>query len=243
MQITIIQAVASGALRMAGIALAALSVACGQGQVTYFPLRAGVKWHYDVAITTRDGLEKQRYFLANLGKKQLNEKKVFVRRSLEGTSLFYEETGSGIYYLGQISERVPGRVFNAGKQIVLPLPPRQHMRWQAVTETRLLKKTGPPQSTEFRITATVPLEAEIVSLSETVTVPAGTFKNCLEIAMSGSTMKDAGNYVGLTQVNVEETRWYAPGTGLVKMERLETTRSEALDRGSLLIELAGYEAG
>ena len=70
-------------------------------------------------------------------------------------------------------------------------PLKQNMRWQTITETRLLKKTGPPQRTEFRISATVPLEAGIASLSETVTMPAGTFKNCLKITMSGSTMKDA----------------------------------------------------
>ncbi len=87
------------------------------------------------------------------------------------------------------------------------------------------------------------MEVTVASLSETVSVPAGTFGNCLKITRSGSMMKDAGNYVGLTLVNVEETSWYAPGVGLVKLERIETTQSDALDQGSLLIELADFETG
>jgi len=65
----------------------------------------------------------------------------------------------------------------------------------------------------------------------------------MKISMSGSSFKDAGNYVGLTLVNVEQTNWYAPGIGLVKMERIETTKSNALDKGTLSIVLAEFESG
>ena len=109
--------------------------------------------------------------------------------------------------------------------------------------TRLLKKTGPPQKTVFEIFAKVLMEAKIESLNEVINVPAGQFNNCMKITMTGSSFKDAGNYVGLTLVNVEQTSWYAPGVGLIKMERVETTKSDALDRGTLLIELAEYESG
>ena len=43
--------------------------------------------------------------------------------------------------------------------------------------------------------------------------------------------------------NVKQTNWYAPGVGLVKMERVETTRSDALDKGTLLVELTEFETG
>ena len=49
--------------------------------------------------------------------------------------------------------------------------------------------------------------------------------------------------MGLTLVNVEQTNWYFPGVGLVKMERLETTQSAALDKGTLSIELTRFESG
>jgi hypothetical protein len=46
--------------------------------------------------------------------------------------------------------------------------------------------------------------AEIVSLSEEVNVPAGTFKNCLRTHESSALEAGA------------EDKWYAPGVGLVK---------------------------
>jgi hypothetical protein len=57
----------------------------------------------------------------------------------------------------------------------------------------------------------------------------------------GSEFKDAGNYIGRTIVRVNETSWYAPGVGLVKSIREETTESQALDKGQLIIELELFE--
>ncbi len=96
-----------------------------------------------------------------------------------------------------------------------------------INNNKTVKKTGPPQKTIFKIVAEVLLEVKIESLHEIVTVPARRYENCMKTTMSGSTFKNAGNYVGLTLVNVEQTNWYAPGIGLIKMERLETTQSKA----------------
>jgi hypothetical protein len=41
---------------------------------------------------------------------------------------------------------------------------------------------------------------------------------------------------------VEQSNWYAPGVGLVKMERKETTQRKALDKGTLLVELVKFES-
>ena len=125
----------------------------------------------------------------------------------------------------------------------MPKPFTIDKKWEQITYTKLLKKTGPPQRTEFKIIAEVPLEIKIESMDDTVIVPAGQFGKCMRIKMTGSAYKDAGNYVGLTIVSVEQTNWYSQGVGLVKMERIETTKSDALDKGSLLVELANFESG
>lgn len=220
-----------------------LLISCSGPEPTYFPLQSGYKWRYDVAMTTRDGLENQKYILNNLGRSELNAEPVYARQSLDGTLLYYAIENDEIRYLGSDSRDVPGGEFKPDQQIVMKQPLELNAKWEANSQTRLLKKTGPPQKTEFRIVARVPLEVTVDSLSDTVRVPAGIFSNCLKIRMTGSMMKDAGNYVGMTLINVEETRWYAPGIGLVKLERLETTQSDALDRGSLLVELADYDVG
>jgi len=216
--------------------------ACSKKDPSYFPLSSGYKWRYDVLLETRDGVQKQKYILNNLGESELEGTPVYLRESLDGTVLYYLDSEEGIYYLGSINDKKIKPEFNNDKQLVIPEPLVANKKWEQSTTTKLLKKTGPPQKTVFEIFAKVDLEAKIESLDDVVSVPAGIFKNCMKITMSGSSFKDAGNYIGLTLVNVEQTSWYAKGVGLIKMERIETTKSDALDKGTLLIELAAYEA-
>ena len=220
-----------------------LVAGCSGADTNYFPLKSGYKWRYDVALTTRDGLQQQKYILNNLGESELNKKPVYARQSLDGTMLYYSDKSDSIHFLGSDSRDAPGGSFKPEEQIVFKKPLQLNDNWETTSETRLLKKTGPPQKTEFRIIAKVPLDVTVEAVDEIVNVPAGIFNNCLKIKMSGSMMKDAGNYVGLTLITVEESRWYAPGVGLVKLERLETTQSAALDKGTLLVELADYDVG
>ncbi len=225
------------------IFLVFISASCSKKENSYFPLSSGLKWHYNVALTTRDGLQKQKYILQNIGADELNGEPVFLRKSLDGTILYYSISDDGIYYLGNSDIRESKPIFFADKQIVIPTPFAIDTEWEQITHTKLLKKTGPPQRTEFKIIAEVPLEIKIESLEDTVIVPAGQFNKCMRIKMIGSAYKDAGNYVGLTLVNVEQTNWYSSGVGLVKMERIETTQSDALDKGTLLVELTEFESG
>lgn len=218
-----------------------LCLGCSKKEPSYFPLSNGYKWRYDVLLETRDGVQKQKYILNNLGESDLGGTPVYLRESLDGTVLYYLDSNEGIYYLGSINDKKIKPEFNKDKQLVIPKPHLVNTTWEQSTITKLLKKTGPPQKTVFEIFAKVNLEARIKSLDDVVTVPAGRFKNCMKITMSGSSFKDAGNYVGLTLVNVEQTSWYAEGVGLIKMERTETTKSDALDKGTLLIELADFE--
>ncbi len=223
--------------------LSLLCVSCTNKEDSYFPLSNGYKWRYDVSLVTRDGLERQQYILNNLGESELDGVPVYLRKSFGGEILYYSISDDGVYYLGNLDSLSLTPQFNENKQLVIPEPLSVDTKWEQSTITKLLKKTGPPQRTEFKIIAKVPLEAKIESLDEIVDVPAGRFEKCMKISMSGSSFKDAGNYVGLTLVNVEQTNWYAPGIGLVKMERIETTKSNALDKGTLSIVLAEFESG
>jgi len=117
----------------------------------------------------------------------------------------------------------------------------KNTQWQDISQTRLLVKTGPPVKTEFKIEAQIPLEISIDSTDDTVSVPAGNFHHCIKLTKQGAEFKDAGNYIGRTIIRVKETSWYAPGVGLVKSIREETTDSKALDKGQLVIELELFE--
>jgi hypothetical protein len=219
-----------------------LCSACSKTEQSYFPLNSGYKWQYDVALETRDGLQRQKYIFKNLGESELEGAPVYLRESLDGTILYYSKSAEGIHYVGSVNDKSIAPEFPEDKQLVIPDKHSVDTEWEQSTVTRLLKKTGASQKTVFEIFAKVLLETKIESLDEVVSVPAGRFKNCMMISMSGSTFKDAGNYIGLTLVNVEQTNWYAKGVGLIKMERIETTRNDALDKGTLSIELAKFES-
>ncbi len=219
-----------------------LCVSCSKKEYSYFPLNKGYKWQYDVILITKDGLLNQKYILNNIGKNELDGKPVYLRESLDGTVLYYSITDEGIYYLGNDNNRTVEEKFNEDIQLVIPEKISVGSVWEQTTITKLLKKTGPPQKTVLKIIADVPLEVKVESMNETVSVLAGRFDRCMKVTMSGFAFKDAGNYIGLTMVSVEQTNWYAPGVGLIKMERVETTARKALDKGSLTLELASYES-
>ncbi len=219
-----------------------MCVSCSKKEYSYFPLNKGYKWQYDVILITKDGLLNQKYILNNIGKNELDGKPVYLRESLDGTVLYYSITDEGIYYLGNDNNRTVEEKFNEDIQLVIPEKISVGSVWEQTTVTKLLKKTGPPQKTVLKIIADVPLEVKVESMNETVSVLAGRFDRCMKVTMSGFAFKDAGNYIGLTMVSVEQTNWYAPGVGLIKMERVETTARKALDKGSLTLELASYES-
>jgi hypothetical protein len=61
--------------------------------------------------------------------------------------------------------------------------------------------------------------AEIVSLTETVKTPAGTFKNCLKVLETNP-----------LEPGTREFKYYAPGVGLVKDDKLELVKYGSLKK-------------
>lgn len=216
---------------------------CSLEQSTsYFPLQEGLQWRYKVTKTTRDGVRQQKYIYTNLAQRTVDGQTVSVRRSADGSLFYFRETGEGVLYAGNELQVGAERKYVRDERIILHYPLKLGDQWQDNTTTKLLVKTGPPQKTEFKIVADLALDVSLDALDETVIVPAGIFRHCIKISKQGSEFKDAGNYIGRTVVRVKESSWYAPGVGLVKSVREETTESQALDRGELLIELELFES-
>ena len=214
--------------------------ACHRSPDTYFPLASGKYWRYVMTYHTMDGNFKGIYAVENLGPEKEGDRELYVRRLLDGSSSYFLLDNAGIRMTGH-AKTDDGQVERIEQdQYIFRFPLAIGTEWQGTTTSRALIKTGPPQKTEFHISAKVPVTARIESLTDTVTVPAGTFADCLRITLKGDAYTNAGNYVGLTIVTITETDWYAPGVGLVKSVRKETTTSKALDRGEIILELESY---
>ena len=212
-----------------------------ESNTNYFPLEEGLTWRYQVTKTTRDGVRQQKYIYTSLPEKIVNEEIVAVRQSVDDTLLYYRDTEEGLFYIGKEIQSGIERKFYEDEHLIFSYPLENGSQWQDITLTKLLVKTGPPQKTTYKIVVQIALEISIDSTDDTVSVPAGKFHHCIKLTKKGAEFIDAGNYIGRTIVRVKETSWYAPGVGLVKSIREETTEKKALDKGQLVIELELFE--
>ena len=62
-------------------------------------------------------------------------------------------------------------------------------------------------------------------MDDTVSVAAGTFRHCLRVRSRGSLFagKTLQQFMGINDIDIDQTEWYAPGVGLVKTVRREFT--------------------
>lgn len=214
--------------------------ACSPSGDRYFPLDKGRYWRYDMTYQTMDGNFKGIYALEMLAREEKDDGASYIARTIDGELIYYTVNEKGVMRTG--SEKTVDRntTYSGVERFVFRYPLEEGTEWESVTVSKALIKTGPPQKTEFHIRARVPVSVRIESMHDTVRVPAGTFHNCMRVVLNGDSFINAGNYIGRTIVNVKETDWYAPGVGLVKSERRETTTKKALDKGSITLELAEY---
>lgn len=219
-----------------------LLVSCGWSDVVYFPLNKGKYWRYTMTYQTMDGHFKGVYAVENLGQEKINGETVYVRQLLDGSYDYLQVNEKGIYLKSREKTIDFSTKHTEAGRYIFQFPLQIGNKWNEEIVTKALIKTGPPQKTEFHIVAKIPVEVTIESMTDTIKVPAGTFTNCMRITMKGSDFVNAGNYVGMTLVRLNETNWYAPDVGLVKSVREETTKHRALDKGEIIIELEKYRS-
>lgn len=212
----------------------------GPSSSDYFPLDAGWRWSYDIHVTTMDGPQFKKYLVENLGTKTHEGRKLALRSSADGAVVYYQQTADGVLRTGE-SRPEQGMTMFEKPSAVLPARLEKGARWTQTEYTVTLEHTGPPEHSLNRITVPVDLEYVIEETNETVQLPLGTFTNCIRVHGKGGTSKNVGFYVGQTDIGVENTAWYAPGVGLVKALRKETTTSHVLPRGSYEMTLSRLE--
>jgi len=177
------------------LALALLTPAHGWGDElneSYFPLKEGMRWEYNV-ISDQGATKK--LLITNLAPREVNGAKVTPRKWELGGTTFIElmkQDETGIYrYAEQKGEQAPPSLITP-IECHLKFPITEGNSWN------MAAKLG---------NSTVNVSLTIESLSDEVKVPAGTFKDCIKIKQVGE--NDAGTAV----MGYE---WYAPKVGVVK---------------------------
>ena len=151
-----------------------------------------MRWEYLVISSTSD---TKKLIITNLAPQEVQGKKVTPRKWDLGGHVFIEfmeKDDSGIYrYAEQAGEKGTP---------TLVTPKECHLRFP-VTEGNNWNMSTKMGNSTLNVTFT------IESVSEDVTVPAGTYKDCLKIKQVG------GNDAGASVMGYE---WYAPKVGIVK---------------------------
>ena len=215
----------------------------------YFPLHKGLTWHYQVTKSLTD--QKTVFFdyhVENTGKINNDEHypndDIYVRHTSDGTDYFFIQDDVASYRVAKrtIVEQTP-RFDETLRQII---PSAQAMEvdssWTNNTKAYLIY-TVPPHIMRKDIGSNLSMLFQVVAKDETVTVPAGTFKHCIKIVGTAEFSFFADAVQGYKTVPVTQTEWYAPGVGLVKLERDEELNQSLFKGGKLSYELLEFSAG
>ena len=178
----------------------------------YCPLREGMVLEYQIR-TMQGKTETGSFYLIRkaLAPRKLNDKKVVPLQDQKGNLLFIveDDIGIGVYATQTISDIEPKILQSIDYFLKYPLK-------VGTTDKRSQKTVLLDEKVDVDITMT------IETLTDTVTVPAGTFENCLRIKYSGK--KALKVYVpseGTAIVEIEIFEWYAKNIGLIKSIRSE----------------------
>lgn len=204
------------------------------GAADYFPLEPGHHWQYRIERTTMDGHTELRH-VVETGSVPPGAAFDAMRVTAGGLRYRYEIDEDGIF---RVDLQPAGPTHGEPQRtLVLPHHLDETSSWQTRSHTAVLENSGPPWETLFRITTPVAMKYRVEQTDADIDTPAGRFKDCLVIRGVGSASVDAGNYIGRTRIEIASREWFAPGVGLVRMERDEATGAPALSGGRLLVEL------
>ncbi len=217
-----------------------LAAACGNTPQGYFPLEQGLEWEYDVVTRTRAGEQRGSYSVRNLGRRRIGEQVVYVRRTSSGTDYYLASDDTGIYRIAKrtIVERTPRR--DADRRYVLRFPIATDSEWVSASHPYVLRRVHPYEETlsrgiQFKMFYRVDAD------NDTVTVPAGRFEHCVTVRGEGLVTVYSDAVQGFTEIPITTREWYAPGVGLVRLERTETLDTDVFTGGTLILSLRRYD--
>jgi len=215
--------------------------ACKTDSANYYPLEASRWWHYDVRDTVLDEQHHNRYLVQNAGLAPGMDGSVHVQTAQTASADFLRYHGAGVERIAHLRPGMHGSQPDSPPRVLLPDTLTPGTTWQAHSTLALIEsRTFEPRDRIIPRRLSVELEKKVVSDEAEVTVPAGSFDHCLLVEGQGlaTVPTDRGN--GTASVSVEIREWYAPGVGLVKLERRESAQSSFLKTGRQQWELLDY---
>ena len=237
----------------------------------YFPLRSGLQWEYAVwhqptkpdSSDASDGptfrssdtpalhqpILPAVFRIETLGSTDVAalsaqpSQQAWIRRTSLGTDYYLQPREDGIYRVAKrtLVELTPR--IDARPRLVMPLPVQEQTSriWSSISMPYLLQSVINPEGMKAD-TLSFPMTYRIVSLNETVEVPAGRFERCLLIEGQTELTLYADPLKGDLTIPITTREWYAAGVGLIKLERDEPIHTEIFVGGKLTMALQSFES-
>lgn len=211
----------------------------------YFPLQEGLHWKYNVTEELTDQSRKYVFSIHNMGlsKRHLGiNRSLYLRRTSYGTDYYIEKNKKGRFVVGQrrASEQTISEYTN--KKLIIPDQSTIHntKRWKNITHIFALH-SNPAYSVSNPQKQAIEMEFSIIARDLEITLPAGTFEQCLHIQGIAEFSFFADPLTGYEDVPITQDEWYCRGIGLVKLIRHEPLNTEMFKGGKIIYELVNLE--
>ena len=195
-------------------ALVLLLCACDRPAAGYFPVAPGYEWNYEIRRSTPplEGLITQKSIIRSLGPETVGADRYYPRIYANGRKFHYTRSTEGI------SRKSPG---SDSAERVIGYPLRVGTQWSSTARLQLFDLPKKLEDGWDGLSRNMTMDYTITSLDEAVNVPAGRFSRCLRIDAVGFLDLPQRIMLGIRIIKVEQTQWYAPEVGLIKMTRRE----------------------
>jgi len=203
---------------------------------SYYPLTSGYTWQYSIQKTTAAEVSRQKEIVQNLG----IEKGEFIQKSFIGTKSYLEESADGIQINRIILENGKEIPRDKYTSTVLNYPIESGVSWNDIIVSHM---SNSPGSGSQKMIEAIPVLTSIAAINELVTVPAGKYYNCIRIEANGTKFVREGKYPYQPKMTIStsNTRWYAPGVGLLKEIQVDKSSIHMYPENGFTKELVDFE--
>ncbi len=224
---------------------AATLVACGPRPrgTSYYPLDEGRSWTYRVTKNLDEATEPDAHTVSFTMKGQhtLETGPAARRHSDEGVDYYLRDDDKGIYRVASRNALDENPKSDNPPRYVLKTPYEIGTQWQAMTVAYILQRRNEVPKEVRYTNKPVMMVYAIVALNQKVETSAGQFEGCIKVMGEAKIKLYVDAQFNWRDIPLFSTEWYCPGTGLVKMERLETSPSRFMRGGSMTLELISYD--